>query len=65
MNMNQIKAIAAKFDIKPGRMKKVELVRAIQLAEGNPQCFGTDRILDCPELDCCWREDCAAEFAKI
>lgn len=65
MNMNDIKTIAAKFDIKAGRMKKVELVRAIQAAEGNLQCFGTERILDCPETNCCWREDCASEYAKL
>lgn len=65
MNMNDIKAIAAKFDIKAGRMKKVDLIRAIQEAEGNLQCFGTDRILNCPEMGCCWREDCASEFAKL
>lgn len=65
VKMNDIKAIAAKFDIKPGRMKKADLIRAIQDAEGNPQCFATDRILNCPETNCYWREDCASEFAKL
>lgn len=38
--------------------KKDELIRAIQLAEGNSDCFG--RIPDCLQMDCAWREDCLA-----
>lgn len=36
--------------------KKEEIIRAIQLAEGNADCFL--RIPDCGIEDCAWREDC-------
>jgi hypothetical protein len=62
VKMPEIKQIAAEKGIKAGKMKKVELVRAIQAAEGNYDCFATDRIEDCPEAGCYWREDCEKEF---
>ncbi|AMV70805.1 SAP domain-containing protein [Desulfuromonas carbonis] len=40
------------------RIKKGDLIRAVQQAEGNQPCFGTAGRLDCSQLDCCWREDC-------
>jgi hypothetical protein len=58
MNMTEIKKIAVGLGIKPGRMKKVDLVRTIQDAEGNPQCFQTERAKQCEETDCLWRSDC-------
>jgi hypothetical protein len=58
MNMNEIKKIAAGLDIKPGRMKKTELVRTIQEAEGNPVCFQTGVVAQCDQSDCLWRSDC-------
>lgn len=36
--------------------KKEEIVRAVQLVEGNTDCFL--RIPDCGQMDCAWREDC-------
>ena len=65
IKMPEVKTIAAKYDIKAGRMKKVDLIRAIQEAEGNVTCYGTARIQECPELNCLWREDCSSEFAKL
>lgn len=58
MKVNEIKEIAKKHNIKTSKATKSELVRAIQLAEGNPDCFSTDRIADCQEHSCAWREDC-------
>ncbi len=40
------------------KMKKAELIRTVQRTEGNPACFGADWRFDCPQLQCCWREDC-------
>lgn len=59
MNMEQIKAIAKANNVKPGKMRKAELVRAIQTAEGNLPCFDTQVAGRCPEQECLWREDCA------
>ena len=36
---------------------KVDLIRAIQAAEGNLQCFQTGRT-QCNEVRCCWMADC-------
>ncbi|WP_430755056.1 SAP domain-containing protein [Magnetovirga frankeli] len=64
IKMPDVKKLASQLGIKSGRIKKAELIRLIQEAEDNPQCFGTERIQDCPEVSCLWREDCSAEFAK-
>ena len=40
------------------RMRKGELIRAIQRVEGNQDCFGSAWRYDCPWNDCCWKEDC-------
>jgi hypothetical protein len=55
--MTQIKAKAKELGIKPGKMRKAELIREIQKAEGNFECFGTADN-SCDQMDCCWREDC-------
>ncbi len=38
------------------KKRKHELIHAIQLAEGNRDCFG--RIPDCGIEDCMFREEC-------
>lgn len=58
MNMKEIKKIAVEMGIKPGRMRKADLIRSIQAAEGNPVCFQTGSSADCREDDCLWRADC-------
>ncbi len=58
MNMTEIKKVAVEQGVKPGKMKKTELVRAIQEAEGNPQCFLTGFANACGQADCLWRPDC-------
>jgi hypothetical protein len=37
----EVKAIAKQGGFDPGRMRKDELIKAIQRAEGNNDCFGT------------------------
>ena len=58
MQMKKIKEIAKKKGVNPGTMIKIELIRAIQVAEGNPVCFATKAINDCTQMHCLWREDC-------
>ncbi len=58
MNMTQIKAIAKERGVKPGSMKKAELVRSIQQAEGNNPCFATQQAGGCGQVECLWRDDC-------
>jgi hypothetical protein len=58
MKLDDIKEIARKRGLKPGKMKKSELIRAIQEDEGNPACFATGRAAICGQTECLWREDC-------
>jgi len=59
MKLSDIKQKAKTLGVDPLRMKKPDLIRAIQKAEGNTACFGS-RIPDCPQTNCCWRPDCMA-----
>jgi len=58
MNMQQIKEIAKEHGVKPGSLKKMELIQAVQSAEGNEACFGTGMAEQCGQDDCLWKEDC-------
>lgn len=64
IKMPEVRKIASQHGIKSVRMKKTDLIRKIQGAEANIQCYATNRIEDCPEVACLWREDCTKEFAK-
>jgi hypothetical protein len=58
MEMKEIKAIAKKTGVAPGKMVKLDLVRAIQVKEGNSPCFQSEIAPVCSLIDCLWREDC-------
>ncbi|OGU15356.1 MAG: SAP domain-containing protein [Geobacteraceae bacterium GWC2_53_11] len=58
MKLEEIKEIAKQHDIKAGKMKKAELVRAIQAAEQNDACFDTGKASECGQAECLWRSDC-------
>jgi len=59
MKIDRIKEIAKQHQIKVGKSKKSDLVRAIQLDEGNQPCFDTNFSGQCGQDSCMWREDCA------
>lgn len=59
MKLEQIKTIAQQHSIKAGKMKKSELVRAIQSAEGNEPCFEAGKAESCGQSGCCWRAICS------
>jgi hypothetical protein len=58
MKMTDITNIAKKAGVKAGKMNKIQLVRAIQKAEGNEECFSTHQVNACGQVTCSWREDC-------
>ena len=58
MKLDEIKEIAKQHNIKAGKMKKAELVRAIQQAEVNDVCFETGQADTCGQDACLWRKDC-------
>lgn len=64
MNMHEIHHIAKSLGIQPEHMYKIELIRCIQKAEGNYDCFATARNGECDQLDCRWREDCFKAAAQ-
>lgn len=58
MNMTEIRQFARTRGLKPARLRKTELIRAIQDAEGNPTCFATGQAEQCGQPECLWRQDC-------
>jgi hypothetical protein len=61
MKMADIQSKAKAMGIKPGKMKKAELIRTIQTTEGNFSCFQTSDNAQCTQESCCWRDDCIVE----
>jgi hypothetical protein len=58
MTLQQVKDIARQKNVKAGNMKKGTIIRAIQRAEGNFDCFGTATAGICNQMNCMWRKDC-------
>jgi len=64
MNMNEIRERAAAVGLAgTGRLRKAELIRKIQQAEGNSPCYGAEWRQSCAEMFCCWRSNCQKEPA--
>lgn len=57
MKMEEIRIKAKALGIKTRAVKKGDLIRQIQKAEGNFDCFGTAKDY-CDQCNCCFREDC-------
>ena len=59
MRLNDIRERAKGMGLSDlAKFRKGDLIRTIQHAEGNYACFGSPGRFDCPQLGCCWREDC-------
>lgn len=58
MRMDEVREKAKKLGLKTARMKKEDLIRAVQAAEGNYPCFGTVSDGNCDQTGCCWIDDC-------
>ena len=57
MNIKEIREKAKGLGIKNiAKMKKADLIKAIQVQEGNSPCY--QEIVDCRQYDCCWMGDC-------
>ena len=57
MNMTDIKTKAKEVGVKIGKLRKGDLIRAIQTKEGNFPCYETAKDY-CSEKACCWRDAC-------
>jgi hypothetical protein len=61
MKFHEIRNMAKGMGIKKyNNMKKIDLIRAIQRAENNIACYGTQRVDSCQEETCLWKSDCLA-----
>ena len=58
MKLTEIKEIARQRGIIAGRMKKRDIVRAIQKGEGSTECYNTGMSGKCGQTACLWRDDC-------
>ncbi len=58
MTLKEIKDMAKEKGVKVGKMKKDEIIRSIQKAEGNFDCFGSAASGECTQEACLWRPDC-------
>ena len=65
MTVAEIKKIAKANGIKPKKLRKSELVKAIQEAEGNNVCFQGDFAEVCKISECLWFNDCADRSNKL
>ena len=65
MNMKNIRQLAKTLDVEPGKLSKTELIKKIQVAEGNFDCYGSAIQGACDQLDCTWRDDCLGESSKL
>jgi len=65
MNMQEIRVLAKDFGIKTSRMSKMELIRTIQLTEGNFNCFASAINGECDQSKCKWRDDCFSAAKKL
>jgi hypothetical protein len=61
MTLKDIREIAKHYDIKAAKMKKDELIKAVQRAEGNFDCFGSAISGYCSQDDCLWKSDCTGK----
>lgn len=57
MGMPEIRKKAKKLGIRPGKLKKAELIHTIQVTEGCTPCFGRSNGY-CTNTDCCFMNDC-------
>ena len=60
MKVSEVKSIAKLKGLEPGKMKKPDLIRAIQRKEGYFDCFATAYNQQCDQQACAWQGDCFA-----
>jgi hypothetical protein len=61
--LDDLIALGKKHYIFDASLGKTELIRKIQIAEGNFDCYAMAGSGECDQLKCSWREDCQLESA--
>ena len=57
MTIYDIRVMAKNMAINPKKMNKTDLIRSIQIKEGNTPCFKTVET-SCDQTDRLWKSDC-------
>lgn len=58
MRIELVRALARSLGIHPAKRSKADLIKTLQLEEGNFDCFASASLGQCDQLQCLWREDC-------
>ncbi len=58
MKMADVRSHARQMGIKPARKTKETLIREIQRAESNRDCYNRGERDACGQETCAWRADC-------
>lgn len=61
LSKEELIRLAKQHYIFDASLTKIEIIRTIQHAEGNFDCYGTAVSGDCDQSGCRWREDCVTE----
>lgn len=56
--------LAKKFHVAASGLSKTELIRKLQLSEGNFDCYARASDGVCDQPACLWREDCLLDSAE-
>jgi hypothetical protein len=58
MKVAEVRELARQHGLKTTRKTKTNMIKQIQLAEGNFDCFSTATNGYCNQDSCLWRPDC-------
>lgn len=58
MRIELVRALARSLGIHSENRAKADLIKTIQLEEGNFDCFASAQLGQCDQAQCLWREDC-------
>ena len=59
LNIEDICAIAQRYQINCDGLSKNEIIRKIQMHNGQGNCFATNHGDSCKYVGCYWREECS------
>jgi len=65
MNLQELRVLAQNHGLKPRKIKRRELIRAIQRHEGNFDCYATAYDGFCDQSGCLWRRGCFQEAKRL
>ena len=64
MKVSELRKMAKVLGVTKMAKAKAELIKQIQRAEGNPDCFGTAEDF-CDQSDCIFIEDCLPKTRAV